>query len=195
MKWRFIPWNSFVYNYISIPICKIERIFQKKFSLHLLIFVWVTHSASSDTGHVKLVRMRPCYVSLYTVLSNEHWGRQRMKLGSSTPLSTATPRSSLALLVCSWFLTLTEDAFLLLCCFSLWSLACGRHADCLVSKMASEAPRNWVISAGREKSVRKGMGWALATSLRSFRRCWYRVDRLTRIPRQITLMEHKGRSV
>lgn len=118
-----------------------------------------------------------------------------MKWTNSTPLSTATPTSSLTFLFSPWFLTLTEDVFLLFCCVSLWSLAWGMCADCLVSKEASKGPRNWVISAGREKSVRKGMGWLLATSRRSSRRRRYRVDRLTRIPRQITLREHKGRSI
>ncbi|TNN88750.1 hypothetical protein EYF80_001082 [Liparis tanakae] len=43
----------------------------------------------------------------------------------------------------------------------------------------------------REKSLREGMGTALATSLVSSRSCWYRADRLTRIPRKITLKKHK----
>lgn len=74
-----------------------------------------------------------------------------------TPLSIATPRSSIFFF---WLLTTAKDVFF---CF----LASGPCASCLVSKKASEGPRKRVTSAGKEKSVRKGMGWALATSWRS----------------------------
>lgn len=47
------------------------------------------------------------------------------------------------------------------------------------------------MSSGRQKSVRKGLGWAWATTLWSCRSCWYSVDRLAKIPLKITLREDR----
>lgn len=112
-------------------------------------------------------------------------------LKTTTPLLTATPKSSLTF--CRLSLTTTAD--FLLFRFSFWPLTCDTCFGCLTSENAPKGPSSWFMSAGRETSVRKGMGWAWATSSRNSRSCWYRVDRLTRRARKITLMQQKRGSL
>lgn len=95
---------------------------------------------------------------------------------NAAPLLMVTPRSSFPFLFIS-------------CCPPWWRLLWG---TCLLCRNASDGGRNRLISTGNENSVRKDMGRAWATSPSSGRRCRYRVERLARIPRQITLVDHKG---
>lgn len=210
-----------LYNFSSIPTCKlkIKWFTQRGNRFHYLLIFHVKGLKEIICKHFACCTTEPELASIkrsfdieytYNLLKKKkEKGELSRQTGSSSviwlswiascrtkkkrkssPLSIATPRSSFTFLVCAWFLTSADDFFLL---FSLCSLAWGTCADFLVSKDATEGPRNCVMSAGREKSLRKGMGWASATSLSNFRSFGYRADRPTRMPRKITLVEHKGR--